>query len=218
MIAARHNFVNRYALAQTLALAIARSLSRCITSKGTAVLAVSGGTTPVLMFQHLARQEISWEKVVITLVDERQVPEDSPRSNAKLVKENLLCGAAAAAKFVPLYGNPDATNLPAQDVVVLGMGSDGHTASFFPGGDTLKEAIDPHTDKSIIHISAPGSGEPRLTFTLPRLLQAEFLALHIEGVEKQTVLTTALAGSDALAMPVRAVLNSPAPIHIYWCP
>ena len=104
------------------------------------------------------------------------------------------------------------------DVVILGMGADGHTASFFPGGDTLSEAIDPHTDKPMIAISAPGSGEPRLTFTLPALLAASSICLHIEGHEKMTVLRAAMAGSDPLEMPIRAVLAAAKPLDLYWCP
>ncbi len=218
MIAARHDFVNREALAQALALAVAQRLSAVMTRKGRALLAVSGGTTPVLLFQHLSRQPITWEKVTVTLVDERQVPEDNARSNARLVKDNLLQDEAAAAQFVPLYKNPSAAKLPPFDCVILGMGNDGHTASFFPGGDTLAQAIDPHTEQSLLEISAPGSGEPRLTFTLPAILSTRFLALHIEGKEKEAVLETALSGTDAMAMPVRAVLHAKAPLQVYWCP
>jgi 6-phosphogluconolactonase len=218
MISARHDFVNRDALAQALAQSVARKLSSTISRSGRAVLAVSGGTTPMLLFRQLSQHPITWEKVTVTLVDERQVPEDNARSNARLVKENLLQGQAVAAKFVPLYKNPAAAKLPPFDCVILGMGNDGHTASFFPGGDTLAQAIDPHTDKSLIEISAPGSGEPRLTFALPAILSAGFLALHIEGSEKQAVLEKALGGTDALAMPVRAVLNSQAQVQVYWCP
>jgi 6-phosphogluconolactonase len=218
MIAERHDFVNREALAQGLALAIARKLSAAITHKGKALIAVSGGTTPVLLFQHLSQQPITWENVVVTLVDERQVPEDSPRSNARLVRGNLLQAAAAAARFVPLYKNPEAAKLPPFDAVILGMGTDGHTASFFPGGNTLSRAIDPHTDETLIGISAPDSGEPRLTFTLPSLLSAAYLALHIEGREKQAVLEKALASDDLLQMPVRAVLKASTPLSVYWSP
>jgi 6-phosphogluconolactonase len=218
MIGSRHSFENREALAIGLSHKLAQVLSKAISKNGSALLAVSGGTTPVLLFQHLRAQPITWEKVTVTLVDERQVPENNPRSNAKLVKENLLQGPASAATFVPLFNNPNAANPGRFDAVVLGMGTDGHTASFFPGGDTLAEAIDPHTDKSVIEITAPGSGEPRLTFTLPKLASAGFVALHIEGKQKHDVLETALAGNDKLQMPIRAMLQSKSSINVYWCP
>lgn len=218
MIKQRHTFASRQALAEALAEHVAAALARIITVRGTATLAVSGGTTPTLFFAALAKRDIDWAKVVVTLVDERQVPETSPRSNAALVKKTLLQGKAATARFVPLHENVAEASALTLDVVVLGMGNDGHTASFFPAGDTLVEAIDPRTDKSIIFIAAPGAGEARLTFTLPKLLAASKLCLHIEGVEKMKVLDAALAGSDAAEMPIRAVLSAQQELDLYWCP
>jgi 6-phosphogluconolactonase len=218
MISKRNDFSNRDALAFALAGHVAQALSAAVTRRGNGVLAVSGGTTPTLFFDHLSREEISWEKVTVTLVDERQVTEDSPRSNAGLVKKHLIKNQAARARFEPLYRNAEAAKIAAFDACILGMGMDGHTASFFPGGDNLAAAIDPATTQGIIEISAPGAGEPRLTFTLPRMVSARFLALHIEGKDKAAVLEKALAGDDVLAMPIRAVLKSAAHVNIYWCP
>jgi 6-phosphogluconolactonase len=218
LIEAERIFEAREALAETLARDVADELARAIEAKGRATLAVSGGTTPKLFFEKLSMIDIPWSRVSVTLVDERQVPESSERSNARLVRQHLLQNKAAAARFVPLVDNPDAENIPAFDVAVLGMGNDGHTASFFPGGDTLAEAIDAETRKRLIAITAPGAGEPRLTFTLPVLAQAGRLALHIEGAEKKQVLKQALAEGPQEDMPVRAVLRGPAPVTLYWCP
>jgi 6-phosphogluconolactonase len=218
LIEAERIFEAREALAETLARDVADELARAIEAKGRATLAVSGGTTPKLFFEKLSVIDIPWGRVSVTLVDERQVPESSERSNARLVRQHLLQNKAAAARFVPLVDNPDAENIPAFDVAVLGMGNDGHTASFFPGGDTLAEAIDAETRKRLIAITAPGAGEPRLTFTLPVLAQAGRLALHIEGAEKKQVLKQALAEGPQEDMPVRAVLRGPAPVTLYWCP
>lgn len=218
MIAERHHFTNRQELAEGLASAVAAALSRVISEKGKAVLAVSGGTTPALFFDCLSQTDISWEKVTVTLVDERQVGEDSPRSNARLVKQALLRSNATKAKFVPLFQNTAAAAKLHLDAVVLGMGEDGHTASFFPGGDNLVKAINPTSDCALFTMEAPGAGEPRLTYALPKLVAATRLFLHIEGERKRDVLEKALAGDDALAMPIRAVLQSPAKLHLYWCP
>ena len=98
------------------------------------------------------------------------------------------------------------------------MGEDGHTASFFPGADRLAEALDPTTPERIIELKAAGAGEPRLTFTLPVLLGASYLALHIEGAAKRAVLDKALEDGPAAAMPVRAVLRAEVPLVVYWCP
>jgi 6-phosphogluconolactonase len=218
MIAKERLFESRGSLASALATDVAGALAHHVMTKGRACLAVSGGTTPKLFFETLSRIDISWRKIVITLVDERQVPESNPRSNAKLVRDNLIQNRAAGAEFVPLFENPEAENVAPLDVVILGMGSDGHTASFFPGGDTLAKAIDPKTQTRIIAISAPASGEPRLTFTLPALLDATLLCLHIEGQEKRDVLNVALENGPTEAMPVRAILRSSKPATLYWCP
>ncbi|TAM09084.1 MAG: 6-phosphogluconolactonase, partial [Rhodanobacter sp.] len=143
-----HHFTQAAAQASALAERVAAQLRDGIAARGRALVAVSGGTTPAAFFAELARQVLDWARVTVTLVDERWVPDTDPRSNAKLVKETLLQGPAAAATFVPLYtgaatpeaGLADAATriaaLPLPfDAVLLGMGDDGHTASFFPGGD-----------------------------------------------------------------------------------
>jgi 6-phosphogluconolactonase len=218
LIEAERIFDAREALAETLARDVADELDRAIEAKGRATLAVSGGTTPKLFFEKLSEIDIPWSRVSVTLVDERQVPETSERSNARLVRTHLLRNKAAAASFIPLAGNPDAARVAAFDVAVLGMGSDGHTASFFPGGDRLSEALDAESGKRLIEMTAPGAGEPRLTFTLPVLEQSGRLALHIEGAEKRQVLKQALEAGPEEDMPVRAILRSATPVTLYWCP
>ena len=217
MITARHLFGEADALAQRLARDVAASLRQALAATERATLAVSGGTTPQKFFDALSRQKMDWSRVTITLVDERQADESSLRSNARLVKAALVQNEAAMARFVPLFENPSAANLPDFDVVVLGMGNDGHTASFFPGGDTLAQCLS-DAAPPVLAISAPGSGEPRLTFTLPKILAAKEIMLHIRGVDKQATLEKAEAGGDILEMPVRAVLQAAKPVEIYWCP
>lgn len=218
MISNRLDFENRDSLAHALADRVARGLSRAISRQGSAVLAVSGGTTPALFFEHLSREEISWDKVTVTLVDERQVDETSPRSNAKLVKQGLLQNQAKVATFVPLFQNVSVAETLTLDVVVLGMGEDAHTASFFPGGDNLASALDPKTKSAITSMQASAAGEPRLTFTVSALTQAKVLCLHIEGQKKHEVLASAIAGTDEMTMPIRAVLQADTPLEIFWCP
>ena len=218
MIEAERVFAARGALAQGLASDVADELNRVIQAKGKAVLAVSGGTTPKLFFEKLSEMDVPWQRVTVTLVDERQVPDTSERSNAKLVRDHLLQNKAAAAQFVPLFENEGAAKTPPFDVTVLGMGNDGHTASFFPGGDNLDEAIDPRAFAIIVPMNAPGAGEPRLTFTLPVLEASGRLALHIEGADKKKVLDKALTDGPEEDMPVRAILRSATPMTLYWCP
>ncbi|MEQ8355957.1 MAG: 6-phosphogluconolactonase [Kiloniellaceae bacterium] len=229
--ASRHRFDSSSALASALARAVARDLRDGLAARGAAVLAVSGGRTPERFFAALAQQPLDWEKVSVTLVDDRWVPLDSPRSNEALLRRSLLQGPAAAARLVGLVGaaaQPEAglrdvtariAALPQPfDAVVLGMGADGHTASFFPGGDRLAEAIDPVGAAPVLPMRAAGAGEPRITLTLPLITAARAVYLHIEGAEKAEVLERALGGGPVEDMPVRAVLRAAPPPEIYWCP
>lgn len=219
-------------LAEGLATQIADVLDTELQANGRAVLAVSGGSTPKRFFEKLSAKDIDWAGVTVTLVDERWVDESSDRSNAALVKANLLQNKAASANFFPLYtgdSTPEAgvETLEAKfgklgqpiTAAVLGMGNDGHTASFFPDGDKLAAALDLENTNSFITMQAPGAGEPRITFTLAALLKANFLALHIEGAEKQRVLGEALAEGPVEELPIRSVLRQEqAELTIFWCP
>ncbi|CAN5563894.1 6-phosphogluconolactonase [soil metagenome] len=219
MIAERRTFPDREALAASLAEDVAARLAAAIMSKDSAVLAVSGGTTPKRFLAALSLTQVAWHKVTVTLVDERWVPETSERSNARLVRETLLVHDAAAAKFVPLFENEaEARSLPPFDAVILGMGNDGHTASFFPGGDTLAAALEPDTSGRILTMAAPGAGEKRLTVSLAAILESPFIALHIEGEEKMRAFDRAMQDGPVEEMPVRAILRGPRMVTIYWSP
>ena len=228
----RLDFDDRLALAKALAGAIAADINATIAETGSAVIAVSGGTTPAKFFGQLGKhKDVDWEKVTVTLVDERWVDETSDRSNANLVNEKMLQGPAAVAHFIPLYAGGDEPTPAAVSrtgkaikalprpfaAVVLGMGNDGHTASFFPGGDTLAEALT--SAGPALAIRAPGAGEPRITLTLKALMQTRKLYLHIEGEEKAATLEKALGEGPVEDMPIRAFLREHAmPLTVYWAP
>lgn len=228
-----HSFTDRAAQAQALAARVAGGLRDALIERGHALLAVSGGTTPTMFFAHLARESLDWANVHITLVDERWVPADDARANALLVRSTLLQHAASAAAFVPLYtgaATPEAGLAQAEarisalplpfDAVVLGMGDDGHTASFFPGGDQLAAALDPRTTARVLPMRAPAAGEPRITLTLSTLLETRSLYLLITGERKHALLMAAQRGEGvARGYPIRAVLDQQrVPLDVYWCP
>jgi 6-phosphogluconolactonase len=219
------------ALAEALAHSIADDLRAAIDARGIASLALSGGNTPRAFMQALALQALDWPRVVVTLVDERWVPESSERSNAALVRKNLLQGAAAGARFMPLYRDkPEPEDALAEiesglaglpspfDALVLGMGNDGHTASFFPGGDRLADALDPGTTSKVLPMRAPDAGEPRITLTLPPILAARHLYLHIEGAGKRRVLDAAVKGvNEGTDYPIRTVLqHAVLPVQVFY--
>lgn len=225
-----NEFATRDELAAALAGAVAEALRAAIVRRGEAFLAVSGGTTPGRFLAALSQQVLDWNKVTVTLVDERFVPETSPRSNASLARANLLQNNAAAARFAPLYHEAasveeaaalaDATfrALPwPLDVAILGMGGDGHTASFFPDAQGLDALLDPASNRIVMPVHAETAGEPRLTLTLAALVNAGLLAVHIEGGEKRSVFEAAFNAEKAL--PIRVVLEkAPHAAEIYWAP
>jgi 6-phosphogluconolactonase len=221
-------FPSREALAEALADDVAGVLRAEIAHNGSASMAVSGGTTPGRFFDALSRMHLDWANVVVTLVDERFVPPSSDRSNERLVRAHLLRNEARLARFLPLYADLPSVEAAARqaeagiallghalDVVVLGMGADGHTASFFPDAPNLRDLTDPLQPRRVMSVDAPSGGEPRLTLTLPLLTGARFLALHIEGEEKKAVLDAALAPGGE--KPVTAIFeHSDKPVPVYW--
>ncbi len=226
-----NEFPNPDALAASLSECVTTALMQRIRNDGRAALAVSGGTTPIRFFEHLSSRTINWSKITITLVDDRWVPESSSRSNALLVKKHLHKGPAAAARFLPLVtdaATPEAgrdeinrviASLPLPfAAVVLGMGTDGHTASFFPGGDLLAAAMSPIPGRYVETMRAEAAGEPRITLTLPVLLEADHVMIHIEGQAKRAVLAAAWQKGPAEDMPIRAILRRDPPPDIFWSP
>jgi 6-phosphogluconolactonase len=228
----RCDFASPDALATALADRVAGELQVAIASRGKATLAVSGGSTPMRFFDALSGKSLDWENVTVTLVDERFVPPDHERSNERLVRRHLIRGKAANACLLGLWRKAkeveeaacmallDIARLPTPlDVIVLGMGTDGHTASFFADADNFDLLTDPICPNPVLPVHAASAGEPRLTLTLPVLAQARFLALHIEGAEKVGVLARAISGAPAHELPIRAVLDhAVGPLHIFHAP
>lgn len=220
-------------LAQRLAVWIAERLRQAIAERGHAVLAVSGGRSPVALFEALGAQALNWARLSVTLVDERCVPPDHADSNAALVRGHLLQGAAAAARFVPWFDSvppgplDDAAlhSLAEQanqrlahepwpwDLAVLGMGEDGHTASLFPGAEGLAQAL---VSSGPVAWTRPTTApHARLTLTLPALLDTRALVLPLTGASKLRVLQQARQHEDP-ALPVSHLLHQHrTPVHLW---
>jgi len=202
-----------------LADEIISRLEHAIESSGRANLAVSGGSTPKALFMQLSKSSLKWEAVHVYLVDDRKVSPNDERSNERLVRETLLTNKAKQAHFHSLLESYcSSTPLPLSfDVLLLGMGNDGHTASWFPMGDQLDHAIDPTEVADILELSAPNIPESRVTMTIGAVSRSDFIALHIEGHQKLETYNRALLEGDSNEMPVRHLMRAPnLPIHVYW--
>ncbi|MFQ1005780.1 6-phosphogluconolactonase [Gilliamella sp. CG22] len=216
--------LNRYANSQVLNVEltarIVNDLKQAIEQKGHASIAVSGGKTPIPLFTLLSQQDLAWNRVYITLVDDRWVDDTDDASNEKLVMTYLLQNKAKLANFVGLKNscdNPfDGAEVTEQlldkvpmpfDVLILGMGEDGHTASLFPGADNLKLGLDMHSNRKVIGMTPLTAPLDRITLTLPIILSSKNIYLHLVGESKINVLEQAEQGTDFNQMPIRAVIQ-----------
>ena len=217
-----HEFTSPASAADALARQVAADLALAIRNRQHAVLAVSGGRSPVAFFEALSAEPLDWSRVTVTLVDERLVPDSHADSNAALVRKHLLQGNAADAVFLPLVVSAeDAQTVLAQastkwqtpDVVILGMGDDGHTASLFPAAANLAQGLAPQNPDALIAIVPPAAPHTRISMTLAELLRSGKLYLAIAGNSKRRVLDEALQGIDD-QQPVSHVLAA-ADVHVY---
>ncbi|MFB4393174.1 MULTISPECIES: 6-phosphogluconolactonase [unclassified Pseudomonas] len=223
-----HQLADGKALAASLALEVAERLRLAIAAKGQACLVLSGGRSPVPFLEQLSAQMLEWSKVIVSLADERWVPVEHADSNAGLLARHLFKGEAAKARFLGLYHNAASleqaaslaelalAELPPIDVLVLGMGDDGHTASLFPASPNLAEGLDLNGTRRCLPMLAPSVPHQRLSMTRSLLASAGFIALAVQGSGKLATLRAALAGHDLAEMPIRAFLHDP--LDIYWCP
>jgi 6-phosphogluconolactonase len=193
---------------------------------------VSGGRTPVALFEQLRTEDIGWSGVRIALADERWVGTDDAASNERMVRDVLLRERAAAATFVGLKNaapTPDAGAVAAWetfarvprpfDAMLLGMGDDGHTASLFPGSPNLARALDPAAAAGCIGMWAPAPPQPRLSLNLSALLDSRQIVLLISGAGKWLRYRAAAEAGPAHDMPVRGVLHQTrTPVEVCWCP
>lgn len=219
-----------------LAADVAARLRQAIADRGRAVLHVSGGQSPVALFEALREQALAWHQVEVSLADERCVPHDHPDSNARLVRTHLLQGQAAHARLLPLLppsfaaaesagwaqtavlaeqaGQALRAQGPA-DVLVLGMGADGHTASIFAGMRNLDQALDPHGQQTCLPVEGlpDAAAHARITQTLAHLLSARHIVLPVRGSDKLQTLRRACRTHD---LPISHVLHqSLAPVAVW---
>ncbi len=227
-------FATREAMAQRLADVLEAQLGRALAQSGAARLAVSGGSTPAALYRALAARQLDWRNVTAMLVDERWVPPRAPGSNEALARETFASAAATGLRLVGLWSD----TLPREDAVaaldaelaaawrpfdavVLGMGADGHTASWFPRADGLRRAL--RSGDRVCAVTAPrgeaaGGLVERVSLTLSAIADARFICLLLAGEDKRAAYEQAVSAGDANDMPVRAILRARGDLWAAWAP
>ena len=229
-----HEHPDADALAATVAARLAESIDGALAARGSAVVALAGGRTSPPVFRRLAAQRRDWSKVVVMPSDERWVPREHPDCNLRQMQDAFA--GAEGIRWLPLVpespdGPPDAAFAnrmleivpDAFDATLLGMGTDGHFGSLFPGSPNLGQALDPsHPEPAaaILPDPMPAAGpHPRVTLTLARMLHSRRVLLAITGHDKRAVLEHAQRAPDPLRLPVGALLHAPgAVVEIHWSP
>lgn len=231
-----HEHPSFEALADDVTFKIAEALKAAISTRGQAMFAVSGGTTPLAVYKRLSRYPLEWSRVTIVLVDDRWVEPGLSGSNETAVRTALLANAASKARFIGLktpHGYPEAAENAVNerlqllsrplDVVVLGMGSDGHTASWFPHADGLDMALKEDAPMAVAvtarRSEITGPFTKRMTLSRAALKGARLTLMLLKGRDKRETWVRAINPGPVEDMPVRAVLNDPAidPI-VHWAP
>lgn len=200
--------VEKEALAREGADWLARALVDAVAGGRRASLALSGGSTPGPVFRELAKRDVPWNLVDFYFVDERFVPPDHPESNYLLAEETLFkpLGLREDQVFRMQGERQDRDEAardyekrlpPVLDVVVLGMGEDGHTASLFPGSSSLEEKT-----RRVLAVVGPKPPPWRMTLTLPVLQSARKVLGLVAGAGKRDMVRRVLAGEDLPAARV----------------
>jgi 6-phosphogluconolactonase len=229
-----HRFDTRDALFSTLQQVIVADIERALQHKGAASLLLSGGSTPAPLYRGLSRATLDWDRVHVALVDERWVAVDDAASNERLLRESLLTGRAAQARFTGMKNtaasalegvkacNLDYARLPLPHTFcLLGMGPDGHTASLFPQAQGLDAALASRQHCAAIHAqrsTVTGELLDRMTLTPWSILQSERLVLLITGADKWEVLQQAKVATDATLTPISYFADQQTALEVYWAP
>lgn len=225
-------FANREQFNQAVMQRLADTLQSASLSKKKVLLGVSGGSTPIPIYRALAEKELAWNRIKLLLVDERWVSVNNTDSNERNIREAFSANPHAEKNIIGLWSdtiNLDAAAIAADqklatmnevmDVVVLGMGEDGHFASLFPTSLNFNAAISIHGSRFVLPISPvpKHASHLRLSMSLAYIQRARRIILAITGEKKRAVLRQAIAERDEQQLPIAALFtaNSPA-VEIYW--
>jgi len=227
-----HRFPDTNALTHALAGELQVDLQEAIAVRGAASMAVSGGRTPAALFKQLSNEKLEWQKVWVTLVDDRWVDVTDEASNERLVKNALLQNQATQAHFVGLKNAAETAQAGVEwcwrtltkisrpfDIVMLGMGDDGHTASLFPGNIHLRQALTLTEPAGCVAMTAPVEPRDRISLNLSAILDARRIVVLIQGESKWAVYQRARSAGAVTELPIRGVFQQQqVPVDIFWAP
>lgn len=225
-------FDNREKFNEALVQRIADTLQSASLAQSQILFGVSGGSTPLPVYQALAQKELAWNRIKLLLVDERYVASTHADSNERNIREafsgNTIIGKniiglrsdKADIETVAMAADQKLASINAVlDVIVLGMGEDGHFASLFPTGVKFDQAISENGSRFVFPISPmpEHAPHPRLTMSLAYMQRARRIILAITGENKRRVLQQAIIEGDVQHLPIAALFkaNSPA-VEIFW--
>lgn len=228
-------FDNRVDMIAALQAECEAALRDAIEDRGEATFMVSGGSTPEQLYKALSNSDLDWNSVYVALVDERWVDEDHPRSNEAFVVRSLIQNKAASTNLIGMKNTAGTAQEGLEDceaayqqlaqpfdITILGMGPDGHTASWFPHAEGLQTALTTTQLCAAVtaHQSAvTGEEVNRMTLSLNGVLQSKTMILLLTGQDKLDVFRKAQAGDDVAEMPIRALLQQDhLPLTLYWAP
>lgn len=218
-------------LEKELAQEIISILDKDIKEYQKAKLLLSGGSTPINLYTLLSKFDIDWEKVTIGLVDERYVSADDIHSNERMIKNSLLQGKASKAKFIGLVYDTHDSNINLEiamlknktffegtSCILLGMGTDGHTASLFPNDENSIDGLqEKMNSKSLILTNAPVKPRVRISYTKEQLLKTKKLFLYFTGDKKMKVFNEAKTNNHPNITPISSFIHQQKSLlEVFW--
>ncbi len=225
---------SKEAFVSALTYHLAATIAADVATTGQCLLGVSGGSTPLPIYDALSNLSLPWSSVTAVLADERFVPPGHDASNETAIGDSLQRGHAEDLHLIGLYSKQESAELAADiadekitslarhfDTILLGMGADGHTASIFPGASELDAALSLSTSRKVMALvpaEMPAHApHPRLTLTMAEISKAKRLVLALTGSDKRKILDQALAGASAQEFPVAALFaDEMPPVDIFW--